>query len=412
MKKLISWRPGELARNTAHASFWNVARILLQASSLILMARLFGSSGYGALAGTVSLYTTFAQFAGLGSGIALVRHLARVGQTPYRLLATQVVYFATSIMLFILIWPTSVIFLRGTMTPATLAFLALAELVIAPALLPTAYRYQAEERMSMSGAVLTIPPFARFAAVSAALLLGMHDISRFAPLYLGCLSTAVIICISIARPIGRINITLATIGIAAREGLPYVISGAAMTAGNELDKTILLRDAGAQIAGPYAASYRIMQAVTLPVNSLILAASARMFRSSETNNASFNKSLLWAVFFYAVTAATILWFLAPFVHVLLGADFLSSEEYLRGLCMIVITNCLRQLVTAQLTTQDFQRFRNMVEIAGLVTFLSLLILLVPKLHAWGAIVALGFSDLLVITWASTHIFTAAKQIDN
>jgi O-antigen/teichoic acid export membrane protein len=403
IKQLVSWRPGRLARSTLHAGGWNVARIGLQAGSLILMTRLFGAEGYGALAGSVALYITFAQFVGLGSGIALVKHLARSGEMHTQLSATQCVYFATSAALFIAVWPLSIKLLGGVLTPTTLACLAAAELVAAPSFLPLAYRYQAEERMLMSGAMLTLPSCARFGSVLCALMLGLSDVGAFAPLYLGWLTVITVVTLLIAWPRNGGKQPRPSLTSIVREGLPYMVSSAAVTAGGELDKTILLRYAGGIVTGQYAAAYRIMQAATLPVNSLILAASARMFRSPESNPSKFDGLLFMAILGYALIAAAALWLIAPIAHVLLGKGFFESEFYLRGLCLILVTGCLRQFVAAQLTTRDLQKSRNFIEITGLCISLCLLLLFVPIFAAWGALAALGLSDLSVITLASFQI---------
>jgi hypothetical protein len=87
---------------------------------------------------------------------------------------------------------------------------------------------------------------------------------------------------------------------------------------------------------------------------------------------------------------------APLVPVILGTQFAASETLLRGLCFIVVTNCIRQLVTAHLTTLDLQKQRNLIELAGLAASLGLLLMLIPTLGVWGAIIAAGVADSVVI----------------
>jgi O-antigen/teichoic acid export membrane protein len=181
-----------------------------------------------------------------------------------------------------------------------------------------------------------------------------------------------------------------------------MVSSAAMTAGSELDKTILLRSAGGVIAGQYAAAYRIMQAATLPVNSLILAAAPRMFRTAGQAR-KLTSALFIATLCYAFFTALAIAVFSPFARIVLGDGFAGSEAFLRGLCFIVVTNCLRQLVTAQMTTTDMQKSRNLIEITGLVVSIALLLLLIPSLGPWGAIIALGVADTSVILLGFTRI---------
>lgn len=396
-QRLVAWRPGPLIKSTLHTSGWYAARVMLQTGSLILLARFLGADGYGALAGTVGLYVTFAQFAGLGSGTALVRHLARNGELYGKLVATQRAHIVTSVLIFMIVWPFSTWLLHGVLPPATLAWLAAAELIVAPTLLPLAYRYQAEERMNISGAIFTFPAFARFCAVLTTIFAGDVKVARFAEFYFGWLVLAVLITFVLAWPKrARSGPTHSLYGT-IREGVPYVLSYAFSTAGGEVDKTILLRYAGSTIAGQYAAAYRIMQTATLPVSSLIMAATARMFRFSGSEMNAFAGTLFLATFIYALLASAVLALFAPFLHVLFGPSFSGSEAILRGLCVVVVTCCLRQLTVAQLTTSDLQKSCNIIEFAGLSVSMALLLLLIPLKGAMGAILALAISDTTVIT---------------
>lgn len=390
---------------------WNLARIVLQAVSLILTARVLGADGYGALAGSVALFMTFGQLTGLGSGVALVRHMARGGELHRRFAVTVRAYLFSGLALLALVWPLSIILLGTNVTLAALACFAFAEVLIAPALSPLVYRYQAEERMFLSSAIGTLAPMARLAAVICLALLGSRSITGFALLYLVLLSLTVGISLFAAWPRGGNTHgregKLST-RQAIREGAPYVISGVALTAGSELDKTVLLRLAGAAVVGPYAAAYRIASAATLPINALILAASPRLFRTPSANNSRLAAFMLLAVVAYSVIAATTLWLLAPFAAQLLGRGFSDSTVLLRALCAVVITGSLRQYASALLTTRDLQKGRNIIEISGMSASLALLILLIPSDGAHGAIAALVLSDLFVILSGAILLMEKSK----
>jgi O-antigen/teichoic acid export membrane protein len=61
-----------------------------------------------------------------------------------------------------------------------------------------------------------------------------------------------------------------------------------------------------------------------------------------------------------------------------------------------LASCIKQLVTAQLTVSDRQKERNVIEAAGLLASITLLVMLTPTIGAIGAIIAMGASDLLII----------------
>ncbi|MBS0318771.1 MAG: oligosaccharide flippase family protein, partial [Proteobacteria bacterium] len=123
--RLRRWRPGSIARNTAHASSWSGVRIALQAASLVLMARILGAGGYGALAGSVALFMVCGQFTGLGSGIALVRHVSRGGELRCRFAATERAYLLSGLVLTVIAVPVSLVLLGSLVSASALIFLAM-----------------------------------------------------------------------------------------------------------------------------------------------------------------------------------------------------------------------------------------------------------------------------------------------
>lgn len=386
-----------------HAGGWNLVRVVLQAGTLIVLARTLNASGYGALAGTVALFMAIGQFTGLGSGTALVRHIARGGEPDGRFVATVSACLTSGLVLFAVALPLSMTLLPDVIPLPALACLAAAEIVAAPSLLPLVHRHLAEEQMFRSSAFGTLAPAARLAAALVVAALGIADITTFAQLYLCILATVSALALFVSWPRKTSTERSVSCRQAIREGLPYAVSGFAMTAGSELDKTVLLRVAGEVITGPYAAAYRIANAATLPVSALVLATSPRLFRGPSEDNHRLAAIMLMAVAAYAVIAATMLWLLAPFAPWLLGQGFISATPLLQALCVVVMTSSLRQYVVALLTTSNRQARRNMIELAGVGLSLLLLAWLVPLFGAYGAIAALAATDLAVIITGAVSI---------
>ncbi|MBE1160435.1 lipopolysaccharide biosynthesis protein [Dyella acidiphila] len=392
-----------------HASGWSATRIVLQAASLVLMTHTFGVRAYGVLAGITSLYVTIAQFVGLGSGIALLRHLARNGETHARMSATRRAYLVSGLGAFVVAWPVSMLLLDHMMSATGMVCLAAAELIVAPSLMPYVFYYQAKERMMLSGAMQTLAPFARIGAVISALVLQVKDLSTYAVLHLSWLVAVVCIALQLARVRAREASPPYPMSHIVREGFPYMVSGATITASSELDKTILLKAQGSAVTGLYTAAYRIMQAATLPVNALILAATPRLFRASASDQGKLMRQLLAAVIAYSVIAASALALFSPLLHFVLGSNFRPSEPILRAFCFNVLTNSVRQLVTGRMTTVDMQRDRNFTELAGLGVSITLLFALTPHYGPLGAIFALAMSDISVIVIGTIRLAAAHKS---
>jgi O-antigen/teichoic acid export membrane protein len=299
--------------------------------------------------------------------------------------------------MFLIIWPASLWILPNQLTPLALACLAGAELVAAPAVLPTVYYYQAQERMGKFGAALAVVPLARLTSILVALALPNRSIELFAIIYVGTVaaSTALVVLMTVrTMPSHPSYINARTVLV---EGLPYAVTGAVATAGNELDKTIVLSRLGAEAAGHYAAPFRIIQAAVMPISSLMLAAVPRMFRmAGGGNEVAKLKAMLKVAFLYLAIVSCVLWFLSPYLHHLLGRDFIESAPILRGLLAYFVLNGFRQIVSASLTTSDFQWLRNAIE--GFASALSILgmIVLIPSYGIRGAIMAITLAETVYL----------------
>lgn len=372
------------------------------------MARLFGANGYGALAGTVALFATCAQLVGFGTGIALLRHVARDGNLPPRFAATQRIYLLSAVLLTLLATPIALLFLGDRIAPSAVICLAIAEILAAPAFMPLAYRFQAEERMFAFGATLTAPPIVRGLALVAALAFEIRDLGGFSLLYLLMLSITAIAIATWRQPVHQAP-TYSELREIVGEGLPYAVSGVAVTAGSELDKTALLRLAGDAAAGEYAAAQRIVQAATMPVNSLVLALTPRMFRATapiDTRN--IERLALGVTLAYALVASAAIWVAAPLTKLVLGQDFHDSEPLLRALCLVLVSSCLRQMLVAQLTATDMQVARNWMEGGAALLSIAVLISTIPHFGAYGAIAAAFIADMGVCILAFAKLRTRLR----
>lgn len=387
----LNWRPGVVARNTAHATALNFARIFVQAISLVLLARTLGADQYGVLTAAVGLYFTASQLCGLGSGVALARDLARGKTERGQLKATQGAFIVTGAALALCTAPIAILLLGRYTGVATLAVLAFTELVVVPSTYPKAYFLQAQERVVSALTIQMLNPLSK--AVAAGIFFSINGYS----LLDYCLIHMVIATLAsaglhyaVAWDQGPERVTNRMVFSRIASGLPFALGTVATTARNELDKTVVLRLSGPIDAGQYAAGFRVMQAAMIPVSSLVYAITARMFRSAGRSM----PRLYWSSGCYAAFAAAGLWVSAPILPAVLGPGFEGSVEYVRWLCVPLVTGSLRQAVLAGLTTSDQQWLRNVAEGAALVVSLSLLFALVPLFGGAGAALALLSSDCI------------------
>lgn len=396
------WRPGRLARNTASAAAWNVARAALQALNVLLLARLLGVDGYGAIAGMVGLYMAIAPFVGVGSGMVLMGRVAQGDGAAGLMRAVTALYWISGISLCAFSYAVAVLLFHDAVPPWALGLFAIAELVIAPMLMPAVYTALGEQRMHVAGFLQLVAPLARCLAAGLALIMFANStLTTFATVYFAVLSLSLVIVLPLVRDMrydtqqGRDRL-----GEVARRSWPFAINGAATTAGAELDKTILLQSMGGSITGAYTAAQRAIQIAVLPVVSLVVAVTPRLFGRPQFQQTRLPLLLIGATALYAVAAASCLWWVAPLLPAVLGESFAGSIGLLRAMCVLVVTSALRQIVLAQLTAANMQGRRNWIEGIGTVAMVVAMLLVVPAHGPLSAAWIAGLADLgiSVIGW--------------
>jgi O-antigen/teichoic acid export membrane protein len=407
IKVMAAWRPGRLAHNVAHVGGWNALRIALQALNLVLLARVFGPELYGALSGSVALYLTAAQFVGLGTGISLVRHVSRGGEAIAKLRSIQRVYVLSGLCICVLAWATST-WLFGHYLPAgVLLMLAAADIAVMPLVVPLACRFQAEERLGMTSALLTIAPVARCAAVTILLLIGVRSIGWYAAIYLLGMSSCVGMLLVRLWPRGNNGTsTLPSIASEVGEGIRYAVSSATVTANSELDKSVMLRLAGELATGHYSAASRVAQAAIMPVQALLVSISPRWFRDHAAETSLRNLSLAFGFSaIYSLVAALACWLAAPFLPILLGQAFSPSIPLLQLLGLAIISGSLRLTTMTVAMTSDLQTSRNLIEITCLGLSLLIMFLLVPRYGGIGAVISIVISDVCAISLGAAALLS-------
>lgn len=399
-RRLLSWRPGRLANGTVYGTVWQAIRVALQVATIVLLAHTLGARGYGALSGAVALFTILAPLVGLGTGVTLLRDISRVPeQAMARWPLTLRLFLITGVSVFCITWPCAIWLLGSRIAPSVLGLLALAELIAVPALMPSAYWLLANDRAGSCNAILAIPAAARLGGALIVLTCSEPTLASYALAYASLMTAMVVVVMNLVRPP---KIPLAATpsqdpGRLVREGAPYIVSNAATIANSEIDKTLLLRMLGPIPAGQYSAAFRVAQAATIPINALVVALGPRLFRGSGHPD-YFSKVILYVLIalLYGSGTAAAGWLIAPYAGWLLGADFNASTPMLRLLSLYILSNCVRQVVTATLTGADRQWLRNAIEGGGMTFAVGANLLAIPSL-GWQAAASIAIiGDVMVI----------------
>jgi O-antigen/teichoic acid export membrane protein len=393
-----------LGRDVAHGalvgSFWTLVRLLLQAAYLVLTARILSAAGYGEFAAVVSLAAIFAPLAGLGSGMVMLRHvslepgaLGAFWGASLRLTALSGLAFAA----FLLVFSAAVL---PQVEWRLVAAVVAAEVLAAPLIATAALAFQAVGQFGAANVVGTLLSAARVAAACLAVaLLSQLTPAVFALVHLAATASCALATLVMVER--RLRPARARIALREhwRAGLPYAASGVVGVVSSEIDKPLLLRLAGAEAAGVFAAAFRLASAAAAPVNALVLAAAPALFREAQAPPTRALRVLAVALG-YAVLAALAVAGLAWVAPLLLGAAFTESAPLLRWLAPWLVFGTARQIGCAALTTRGQQNVRVALEAAGAAASVALNLVLIPALGALGAVIAVTLTEatLAVLAW--------------
>lgn len=254
-------------------------QLLTQIGWLILALRLLGPEGYGLFAALTAITVAVGCFVGWGSDQLLIREVARqpaamrrwVGHGLLSIVLTAVPLFAALFLLLPLIE-------AGHLGTAALAMILLADLWLGRWANLAVSIYMASGQSARQSAATVIPGALRLGAIILAGLLHTPlTMEAWAGWYLGASALSAVLCLGlVVRDHGWPR--AAWIPGLWGEGLTFAAESALQASVKDLDKPIVLQFLGPEAAGLYAAAFRVVDVVTLPMKALGYALYARMFK--------------------------------------------------------------------------------------------------------------------------------------
>jgi len=401
------FRLGRLAHNTVLATFWQFGRVGGQALWVIVIARSLGPSGYGVFAGTAGLAVALGGLAGLGTGYLLLQAVSRdresFGAYWRKALLTSL---ASGLILAAIFTAIASLVLGHAAGPEIIVVIAFSELVCYPLVYASAFAFQAHEKLGWSSALTTWMAAAR---LLAAILFWATDASQgltgYIWFHLGASLLTALAAITLVQRMLRPQSTRFTLTPGeVKEGLSFSAVWFTSNAAAELDKTLALKLMGSEVAGLYAAAYRLASALTVPVISLSLAAQPRMFRHAANpseGNPRLVQHLVVVTLIYSVAASVALFFLAGILPWLLGPAFAHSVPAARMLVLLPPLYSLRAIGNTVLMTNGRQLVRALTECAGIAALIVFALIWMPRYGLTGAVMAVIATEALLasLVWA-------------
>ncbi|WP_313247635.1 oligosaccharide flippase family protein [Stenotrophomonas acidaminiphila] len=374
-------------------------RLLVQAGSLLLVARLLGPQQFGMFAGLAALAVLLGTLSTFGTHLVLLSEMSkdplrRMQVLPYAL-PTTLLCGCVLLAVFLLIGAAA---LSGSgIGWRVLLAIGVAELLLQPLSALAVVELLAAERTARSQLLQTLPLALRLMVAGVVFVWQPPDALEVYG-YGYCLATAIALavvlgCTRDAWPQPRQWRPPTTQEL--RESASFAALNITAIGPAELDKALATRLLPLVAAGVYAAGARVVGAVTLPVVALMLSALPRLFREGQYQPQRAEHLLRWifaATAMYGIVLALGMWWCAPLFVWLLGSQYVGVDEMIRWLCLAVPGLALRIAVGNALMALGRPWMRAGFEVVGVVVLSVAAIIMTAHWGARGMPLALACSE--------------------
>jgi O-antigen/teichoic acid export membrane protein len=399
-------------------------RMVIQAAYFVALTRCLGSGQYGAFAAVFALVGVLAPFSGMGMGNLLIKHVSRdLKLMPECLGNALLVVLVTGVVLLGVATGVSAIFLSGTLPVALTVVMGVPELLFLRCIDVVGQAYQAIDRLQVTAQLQVLITLAKL--VSAIIVfLTMHNAQaiHWAACYLVTSGAVLALALTWAlRDFGRPRTALWRIRSEWLEGIHFSIGLASQGTYNDIDKTMLARMVSLDVAGFYAAAYRIVDIAVAPINSVLNATYTAFFRQGAKgirNTYIYARRFVKYAGAYGIVSAVALFLFAPALPAVMGHGYATAVPALRWIAVIPLFRGVQYFAANTLTGAGYQNIRSYAQlsVAGLNVGLDLW--LIP-LYTWrGAAWASLASDglLAIALWIFVlvlhrreHVLSGSKE---
>lgn len=397
--KLIPSMEGPIARGTVRTTFVLGLRLLVQAGTLLLVARLLGPSQFGPFAGVAALAIILGTLSTFGTHLAVLGEVSKDPERRARALSYAVpttllcgtVLFGAYVAMCLLVLHTAGVPL------AVLLAIGVTETILQPLFTLPVAEHLALERIARSQLLQTLPLTIRLVAAIIVVLLRPDDpLVAYAYGYIAASVVALGVATAMMpAPWPRMRTWRLPHAGELREAAGYAALNITATGPAELDKTLATRLLTPSAAGLYAAAARVIGAATLPVIAMTLSALPRLFREGQ-HQPHRTKHLVRRIFTatlgYSFMLAVALWLIAPLFVWIFGPKYVGIQHVIHWLCLAVPGMALRIAAGSILMALGKPWMRFGYEVTGLSILLAVATTLTPFLGSVGIPIALTCSE--------------------
>ncbi len=374
-------------------------RLGVQFATFVLVARLLRPEAFGVFSGCLAVVSVLVPFATWGTGNILIKHTARQPE----LFATYWGAALLTAMLSGLALIACAVGLGMVLFSPQLALTVMAPIAVAD-LLGTrcadlaSQAFQAQQKLSGTSIIWSAVSLLR---LLGAVALGWLPMEKTAALWsffymLSGLGSGLFGVLWVRVLWGRASWSLKPLRGQWREGFYFAVSLSAQGAYNDIDKTILLRLGSGDMAGAYAACYRLVDAGFTPIKALLASTYPRFFQEGAKGLGAalqFSRKLLPWSCAYGTLAWVGLTVCAPIFPWILGRDYALTPAIIPWLAPLLLIRTVHFLAADALTGSGYQGHRTVAQVGVAALNLVLNLWWIPRYGwlgaAWSSLVSDG-----------------------
>lgn len=361
---------GPIARATVQTTIVLACRLVVQAISIVLIARLLGAEGYGAFASAAALAITLGAISTFGGHYLVMNAAARRDANRIDILRQAI---PLTIVVGLILTLLHVALCRLWLTPTNasafaIACIAVADIILQPLLWLRSFEILGSGEAWRSQVIATLAIGMRLIAASVAWFVpALRSLDAYAPCHLLATLAGLLLALKLS---GQVWPSARQWRIPDRRFLQsssgYAATSVTAMAPLEIDKVVAASLVPLGAAGIYAASARVLAAAVLPVVAMMVAALPRLATSDKDGHGRLLRAILVASSTYGAIIAILFWLSAPVVERLFGTAYLGLADLLRVLALAAPGLALRIAAGNTLVAGDRSWQKFAFEISGIL----------------------------------------------
>lgn len=383
---------GPIAQATIRTSFVLVLRMIVQAGTLLLVARILGPEQFGAFAGIAALAVLMGAFSTFGTHLVLLGDASKNKQHGIEVLsyAIPTTLISGTVLFLSYLVICGVLFNTLNIPWIILICIGLTETILLPIYVFPTTMLLANGQIAFSQLLTIFPLGLRMLCTILILFAALEKpLEIFAYCYIGTAVFA-LICLKLYNANAWLSIKQWRLAnrLELKRSAGFATLALTAVGPGELDKILAVKLLPLGVAGLYTLASRVIGAATLPVLALLLSAIPRLFRQNLNNEQRLLKWIFSTVFLYSIFLIALIWMFASFVEGIFGPNYAGMDDILKWIGFATPGLVFRIASGSILMTMNKPWIRAGFELSGLIILAVCSILFAPYWGVKGMIIAL------------------------